>query len=42
MYLLLMLNCGMLQADISDLGDDEVDWKQGTLNSRAAKGQTVL
>jgi integrase len=31
LYLLLMANCGMYQSDISDLGTDEVDWKEGRI-----------
>ena len=30
LYVLLCLNCGMYQSDISDIGEDEVDWTAGT------------
>jgi integrase len=35
--LLLMANCGMTQADVSDLADDEVDWTRGTITRRRSK-----
>lgn len=35
--LLLMVNCGMTQQDVSDLLDDEVDWTQGTITRRRSK-----
>jgi len=31
LYILLMLNCGMYQADIADLHRDEVNWTRGTI-----------
>lgn len=37
LYLLLMLNCGMYQADISDLRKDELDEKAGTITRRRSK-----
>jgi integrase len=37
LYLLLMLNCGMYQSDISDLGEDEIDWQAGTLTRPRSK-----
>ena len=37
LYLLLALNCGMYQSDISDLGEDEVDWGVGTLTHPRSK-----
>ena len=37
LYLLLMLNCGMYQADISDLAHDEVDWKAGRICRKRSK-----
>ena len=39
LYLLLMLNTGMLQKDISDLKVDEVDWKRGTVTRKRSKTQ---
>ncbi len=44
LYMLLMLNCGMTQKDISDLRVDEVDWERGTITrkrSKTAKHQGV-
>ncbi len=37
LYLLLMLNCGMYQKDISDLQHGEVDWKRGTIARKRSK-----
>jgi integrase len=37
LYLLLMLNCGMQQKDIADLGQDEVDWKAGRITRKRSK-----
>jgi integrase len=37
LYLLLMLNCGMLQSDISELRHDEVAWDAGTLKRKRTK-----
>jgi integrase len=44
LFLLLCLNCGMYQSDISDIGEDEVDWVAGTLfrpRSKTPKGPRV-
>jgi integrase len=44
LFVLLMLNCGMYQSDISDIGEDEVDWVKGTLSrprSKTPKGPRV-
>jgi integrase len=44
LYILLCLNCGMYQSDISDIGVDEIDWAAGTLSrprSKTPKGQRV-
>lgn len=35
--LLLMLNTGMTQVDISDLKPEEVDWKKGTITRKRSK-----
>jgi integrase len=35
--LLLMANCGMTQVDVSDLAEEEVDWKQRTITRRRSK-----
>lgn len=35
--LLLMLNCGMTQKDISDLRDDEVNWRDGRIIRKRSK-----
>ena len=35
--LLLMLNCGMYQGDLSDLKHEEVDWNAGTVTRRRSK-----
>jgi integrase len=35
--LLLMLNCGMTQQDVSDLRDDEVNWRDGRIIRRRSK-----
>jgi integrase len=37
LYVLLMLNCGMYQSDITELGEDEVDWKVGTITRPRSK-----
>ena len=37
LYLLLMLNCGMQQADIAELRHDEVDWKRGYIHRKRSK-----
>lgn len=37
LHLLLMLNCGMYQGDISDLRHDEVDWENGTIARQRSK-----
>ena len=39
LYLLLMLNCGMYQKDISDLKQDQVDWKAGRISRKRSKTQ---
>src|SRR5262249_29148272 len=37
LYVLLMLNCGMYQNDISELLDEEVDWRAGTIKRARSK-----
>jgi integrase len=37
LYVLLALNCGMTQKDISDLRDDEVDWESGCVVRKRSK-----
>lgn len=37
LYLLLMLNCGMQQQDITELGQDEVNWKRGRIVRKRSK-----
>lgn len=37
LYILLMLNCGMTQQDISDLRINEVDWDAGTITRKRSK-----
>ena len=37
LYILLMLNCGMTQKDISDLQHSEVDWKAGRITRKRSK-----
>lgn len=37
LYVLLMLNTGMYQSDISDLGDSEVDWAEGIISRPRSK-----
>ena len=37
LYLLLMLNCGMYQKDISDLKQGEVNWKRGQIVRKRSK-----
>lgn len=37
LYLLLMLNTGMTQQDISELRQDEVDWKRGRVTRKRSK-----
>lgn len=40
LYILLMLNCGMTQKDISDLRVSEVDWEKGRIIRRRSKTAT--
>lgn len=37
LYILLMLNCGMTQKDISDLKFEEVDWEKGRIIRKRSK-----
>lgn len=37
LYILLMLNCGMTQKDISDLKTEEIDWKAGRVIRKRSK-----
>jgi len=37
LYILLMLNCGMGQKDISDLEDPQVDWERGRITRKRSK-----
>jgi integrase len=37
LYLLLMLNCGMYQGDISDLTQQQVDWTAGRISRKRSK-----
>ena len=37
LHLLLMLNCGFTQVDVSDLAQNEVDWKNGTITRKRSK-----
>ncbi len=37
LHLLLMLNCGMTQTDISDLKPSEVDWEKGRIKRKRSK-----
>ena len=37
LHLLLMVNCGMLQTDISNLRQDEVDWREGRIERKRSK-----
>ena len=37
LFILLALNCGMTQQDISDLRPAEVDWKSGTITRKRSK-----
>ncbi len=37
LFLLLMINCGMNQSDITELGEEEVDWKEGTITRPRSK-----
>lgn len=39
LYMLLMLNTGMTQKDISDLQQDQVDWKKGRIRRKRSKTQ---
>lgn len=39
LYLLLMMNTGMTQNDISELGKTDVDWKRGTITRKRTKTQ---
>ncbi len=39
LFVLLALNCGMLQNDISELGEDEVDWQKATIRRKRSKTQ---
>jgi integrase len=37
LFLLLMLNCGMYQSDVSDLRHEETDWVSGRITRRRSK-----
>ena len=37
LYILLMLNCGMTQQDISDVAQEEVDWTMGRIIRKRSK-----
>ncbi len=37
LYILLMLNCGMTQKDISDLKNEEIDWEEGRVIRKRSK-----
>ena len=37
LYILLMLNCGMTQKDVSDLDANEVDWRLGRITRKRSK-----
>ncbi len=37
--LLLMMNCGYQQTDVSELGQGEVNWKQGRIRRKRSKGR---
>jgi|SRR5579864_844633 len=37
LHLLLMANCGMTQKDISDIGQDQVDWDHGRIKRKRSK-----
>ncbi|MBY0588852.1 site-specific integrase [bacterium] len=37
LHLMLMINCGMTQTDISDLRQSEVDWKRGRITRKRSK-----
>jgi integrase len=39
LFVLLMLNCGMEQKDISDLLHNEVDWKKGRIRRKRSKSE---
>ncbi len=39
LYLLLMMNCGYQQMDVSEFGQREVDWKQGRIRRKRSKGR---
>ncbi len=41
LYLLLMLNIGATQKDISDLKQSEVDWNEGRITRRRSKSQSA-
>jgi integrase len=37
LFILLMLNCGFYQSDLSDLTEDEVDWDRGVITRARSK-----
>ena len=37
LFVLLALNCGMLQGDIAKLQQDEVDWENGVISRHRSK-----
>ena len=39
LHILLALNCGFTQIDISELKQDEVDWKAGRIRCKRSKGR---
>jgi integrase len=42
LFVLLMINCGMYQSDISDLGESEVDWDAGTIERPRSKTGKIV
>jgi integrase len=41
LWMLLALNCGYTQVDISDLGQDQVDWQRGVITRKRSKTENV-
>lgn len=41
LHLLLMLNCGMTQKDVSDLLQSEVDWEKGIITRKRSKTSDI-
>jgi integrase len=42
LFILLMINCGFYQSDISDLGESEIDWDLGIITRTRSKNSSQI